>query len=75
MPQTSRHHALKFLAKSINGHSEPLLLARGFNRELLAGLLRDGLATASKECAGRIQPVEVTRIKITAAGVVALARR
>ena len=74
MPQISRRRVLRLLSKSINGHAEPILLARGFNKELLDGLIRDGLATRSTARAGRQRSIEVARIKITEAGRAALAR-
>jgi hypothetical protein len=67
-PLNSRHRVLRLLASSDNGHTEPNLLARGFSEELLAGLLKDGLATRGTERVGRNYPVEVTRVKITEAG-------
>jgi hypothetical protein len=45
------------------------LLARGFNVDMLAGLVRDGLATARRELVkvqGRM--VKVARLRITNAG-------
>jgi hypothetical protein len=48
----NRWSALRLLAKSVDGHTEPYLFARGISKVLLAGLLRDGLATQSKARAG-----------------------
>jgi hypothetical protein len=58
----------------VHFHLEPILLARGFNKELLDGLIRDGLATRNTARAGRQWPIEVARIKITEAGRATLAR-
>ena len=74
MPQISHRRVLRLLSKSIDGHAEPILLARGFNKELLDGLIRDGLATRNTARAGRQWPIEVARIKITEAGRATLAR-
>jgi hypothetical protein len=49
------------------------LLAHGFNIDMLAGLVRDGLATARREPVkmdGRI--IKVARLRITSAGRLAL---
>jgi hypothetical protein len=72
MPQIRRKRALSLLANSANGCTEARLLSRGFTREVISGLIRDGLATASTGRVGRA-PVEVVRIKITEAGRAALA--
>jgi hypothetical protein len=51
------------------GATETLLAAHGFDVNLLIGLVRDGLATATPEtvrAGGRT--VEVTRVRITGAG-------
>ena len=65
---------LSLLANSADGRTEARLLSRGFTREVLSGLIRDGLATANTGRVGRA-PVEVVRIKITEAGRAALAPR
>ena len=49
----SRRRALRLLAKSADGRTETYLFARGISKVLLAGLLRNGLATCSKARAGR----------------------
>ena len=64
----SRWRALRLLAKSVDGHTEPYLLACGISKVLLAGLLRDGLATRSKARAGLELPIDIIRVKITEAG-------
>ena len=61
----SRWRALRLLAKSADGHTEPYLFARGISKALLAGLLRDGLATWSKARAGIERPIDIVRVKIT----------
>jgi hypothetical protein len=48
------------------------LFARGISKALLAGLLRDGLATWSKVRAGIERPLDIVRVKITDAGRQAL---
>ena len=72
MPKIRRLRALSLLANSADGRTEARLLSRGFTREEISGLIRDGLATASTVRVGRA-PVEVVRIKITEAGRAALA--
>jgi hypothetical protein len=74
MPQIRRQRALSLLANSADGRTEARLLSRGFTREVISGLIRDGLATASTGRVGRA-PVEVVRIKITEAGRAALTAR
>jgi hypothetical protein len=61
---------LELLASSPHGATEALLVrAHGFNTEMIAGLVGAGLATAERETmkAGA-KPVEVVRLRITAAG-------
>ena len=74
MPQIRRQRALSLLANSADGRTEARLLSHGFTREVISGLIRDGLATASTGRVGRA-PVEAVRIKITEAGRAALAAR
>ena len=74
MPQIRRQRALSLLANSADGRTQARLLAHGFTREVISGLIRDGLATASTGRVGRA-PVEVVRIKITDAGRAALTAR
>jgi hypothetical protein len=64
-PKASR--ALAFLANRPSGVTEALLLARGFSRRMLLGLVRQGLATLTYE-SGRVGG----KVQITAAGRVAL---
>ena len=66
--EASRRRALRLLAKSVAGHTEPYLLACGISKALLAGLLRDGLATRIKARAGLELPIDIVRVKITDAG-------
>jgi hypothetical protein len=66
--------ALELLAGSLDGVNEPLLLAHGFSRQLLAGFVRSGLATwhhKTMRAGGRT--IEVNYMMITAAGRNALA--
>jgi len=62
--------ALELLASDPQGATEELLvLAHGFDSDLIAGLVSAGLATARREtmkAGGRT--IEVVRIRITAAG-------
>jgi hypothetical protein len=60
---------LELLAGSANGTTDALLLAHGFDVDLMARLVRERLATATPErvFAGG-KPVEVTRVRITDAG-------
>jgi len=55
--EASRRRALRLLAKSVDEHTEPYLLACGISKVLLAGLLRDGLATWSNARAGIERPI------------------
>jgi hypothetical protein len=67
--------ALELLAGTADGYTEATLMARGLTGNLLAKLIRAGLATADTErsmASGK--PVEVRRIRITAAGWRALQR-
>ena len=64
----SRRRALRLLAKSVDEHTEPYLLACGISKVLLVGLLRDGLATQIKARAGLELPIDIVRVKITDAG-------
>jgi hypothetical protein len=64
--------ALELCARRPLGVSERLLLARGFSRRMLLGLVRQGLATLTYEKArGKI--IESGKVQITAAGRDALA--
>ena len=71
-----RRRALKLLASDQHGVNRDLLvLGHGFKRQMLAALLATGLATAEHEVvkAGG-KTIEVSRIRITAAGREALAK-
>ena len=73
-PLSSDCRALTFLAESANGYTEAVMLAHGFTLRLIANLVCAGLATARAEhmhSGGRA--IELTRIRITAAGRRALA--
>ena len=68
------HRALEMLARRPVGVTERLILARGFSRRMLLGLIRQRLATLTYEKAqtrGRI--IEIGKMQITAAGRNALA--
>jgi hypothetical protein len=70
-PQPGRTlEMLRLLANSPHGATEALLVrVHGFDSDMVAGLVRTGLATAERETmkAGA-KPVEVVRLRITAAG-------
>jgi hypothetical protein len=73
-PLSSDCRALTFLVESANGCNEAIMLAHGFTPRLIANLVRAGLATARAEhlhSGGRA--IELTRLRITAAGRRALA--
>ena len=74
-PEPNRRRALELLAlHAAMGCPEALLIAHGFTARQLASLVRTGMATVSAErmLAGK-KPMEVTRVRITAAGRRALA--
>lgn len=65
--------ALELLAAASPGCPEPLLLAHGFKIKMLAGLVREGLATAQTETVGAGDgTIEVARMRITDSGRTAL---
>ena len=75
MPKQQHRQALELLEASIDGCTEAIMLSYGFKTELLVELVNAGLVTASIErvvAGGR--RVEVTRMRITAAGRRALAK-
>ena len=77
MPTTKqqRRRALELLEASIDGCTEAIMLAYGFKTALLVELINAGFATTSIErmvAGGR--RVEVTRMRITAAGRRALTK-
>jgi hypothetical protein len=74
MPQISRQRALTILAKSADGRTEAILRARGITQGVLAGLIRDGLVTATEDRVGQGRHIGVVRIKITEAGRIALSK-
>jgi hypothetical protein len=63
--------ALEMLASRPFGVTERLMLARGFSRRMLLGLVNQGFATLAYEMDGKI--FEVGKMQITAAGRHALA--
>jgi hypothetical protein len=66
---TRARDALELLAAASPSCPEPLLLADGIKIEMIAGLVRKGLATAQTQAAnvgGR--PVKIVRVGITDAG-------
>jgi hypothetical protein len=71
-----RHLLLKLLATAENGCTANLLVALGFETDLVVGVVRAGLATSQTQpelvggCA-----VEATQVRITDAGRQALAER
>jgi hypothetical protein len=68
-PPVTRRRALELLAASRDGCTEAIMLAHGFKVEMLADMIRAGLATAKIEhmVAGN-RPMEVVRVRITDAG-------
>jgi hypothetical protein len=66
---TDQLRALALLAGSTRGLTKSIMLMHGFTAEFLAGLVRDGLATAESEHvrAGE-RSIEVIRLQITDAG-------
>jgi hypothetical protein len=70
-----QQRALELLASCRDGCPEALMIAHGFTERQLAALVRAGLATATTErvLAGKT-PMEVTRVRITAAGRQAMAK-
>ena len=65
---------LSLLASSPHGATEALLVrVHGFDNDMIAGVVRAGLATAEGETmkAG-VKPIEVVRLRITAAGRTAI---
>jgi len=76
-PGAERLRALRLLAGSPLGCTEAIMLAHGFMVEMLTGLVRDGLATATAETAETVhagkRPIKVTWLRITDVGRQALA--
>jgi hypothetical protein len=64
------HRVLKLLAGSEHGINAGLLvLGHGFERRVLAGLVKAGLAAAEREVVmASGKPMEIFRIRITATG-------
>jgi hypothetical protein len=67
--------ALALLGRSPNGRTEAFMLFHGCTRQHLDGLIRAGLATATKEQVGRGRQIEIRRIKLTEAGRAVLSKR
>jgi hypothetical protein len=70
----AQRRAMELLASNADGATEDLLvLAHGFDRDMIAGLVHERLATAKRDSmkAGG-KTIEVVRIKITDAGLKAL---
>ncbi len=64
-----QRRALQLLASSPYGATDALMLARGFTRRTLAGLVRAELATARHEIVKvGDKTVDIGRVRITAAG-------
>jgi hypothetical protein len=67
--------ALALLANFPNGITEELLaLAHGFDRDMIAGLVHEGLATEGPEIVSGRTTIEVVRIRISDAGRRAIER-
>ena len=73
---SEQRRALALLASDERGATEALMMAHGFRREMLAGLVLAGLATVTTETmrAGAT-PIKVERYRITDDGRAALAAR
>jgi hypothetical protein len=73
---TDERRLLELLAGSADGSTDAVLVAHGFDSDLMARLVRERLATATPErvFAGG-KPIEVTRVRITDAGRRALVER
>jgi hypothetical protein len=70
-----QRHALALLANFPRGITEDqLALVHGFDRDMIAGLVHEGLATAEREVVtgGGRAVIEVVRVRITDAGRMAL---
>jgi hypothetical protein len=68
-PTAGRRRALELLASCRDGCTEALMLAHGFTVEMLADLVRAGLATGNTDrtiAGGR--SIEVAQVRITEAG-------
>jgi len=66
---TEQRRALQLLAGSPFGATEAVMLAHGFTRRILAGLVRAGLATArGKTAKAGDNEITVGRVRITDAG-------
>jgi hypothetical protein len=65
---------LRLLATSPYGATEALLVrVHGFDGDMVAGLVRAGLATAERETVNAgSKAIEVVRLKVTAAGLRAI---
>jgi hypothetical protein len=76
IPPATRQRALELLAALRDGCTEAIMIAHGFTVDVLAGIVRAGLAMANVErmVAGE-KRIEVIRVRITEAGRRALADR
>jgi hypothetical protein len=64
-----QHRALQLLASTPFGATEAIMLVHGFTRRMLARLVRTGLAAVRSEVVKvGSRPIEVGRVRITAAG-------
>jgi hypothetical protein len=68
-PSATRRRALELLAGSRDGMTDAMLAAHGFTVDMLAEMIRAGLATAKIEpmVAGS-KPMEIVCLRITDAG-------
>jgi hypothetical protein len=72
--RAEQRQVLELLASRPHGVTERLLvLAHGFDTDMIAGLVRTGLAKADREIVktlakARVKTVEVVRVRITEAG-------
>jgi hypothetical protein len=70
---TNRRRALELLAASGNGCTMAIMLAHGFNPEMMVEMVRDGLATASAERVVEAH-VRCRRVRVTEGERHAMAR-
>ena len=75
-PNPDRHRALELLAASRQGYGKAILRAHGFSIDMMAELVKAGLATTKRErmIGANDRPTDVVRVRITDAGQQALAR-
>jgi hypothetical protein len=73
-PNPDRRRALELLAASRLGCSKAILRAHGFSIDMMAELVKAGLATKRERMAAGDRQTDVVRMRITDAGQQALAK-